>query len=136
MFPVILKPDPDLNTRKLNICPFVVEMAQAQEKESVDYDEILDKVGHFGKFQKIILLLLSCCSAAGGLVVVVFPFTAYQQEYRWEGRASLNTLEDCLYLFSVVDAQLSCVRGTAPATDCLPGTQITSLIVRQDAGTP
>ena len=58
--------------------------AQAQEKQSVDYDEILDQVGHFGKFQKIILLLLSCCSAAGGLVVVVFPFTAYQQEYRWE----------------------------------------------------
>ena len=58
-------------------------MAQALEKQGVDYDEILSKVGHFGTFQKIILFLLCCCSAAGGLVVVVFPFTAYQQEYRW-----------------------------------------------------
>ena len=59
-------------------------MAQALEKQGVDYDEILSNVGHFGTFQKIILFLLSFCSAAGGLVVVVFPFTAYQQEYRWE----------------------------------------------------
>ena len=57
--------------------------AQVEEKPSVDYDEILSKVGHFGTFQRLILFLLSCCSAAGGLVVVVFPFTAYQQEYRW-----------------------------------------------------
>ena len=57
---------------------------QGEETESVDYDEILSKVGHFGIFQKTTLFLLSCCSAAGGLVVVVFPFTAYQQQYRWE----------------------------------------------------
>ena len=56
--------------------------ARVEEPERVDYDEILSKVGHFGTFQKIILFLLSCCSAAGGLVVVVFPFTAYQQQYR------------------------------------------------------
>ena len=53
-----------------------------QSTESADYEEILHEVGDFGKFQKIILLLLSCLSAAGGLVVVVFPFTAYQPDYR------------------------------------------------------
>ena len=114
-------------------------MAQAQEKQSVDYDEILDKVGHFGKFQKIILFLLSCCSAAGGLVVVVFPFTAYQQEYRWEAQSEHHLWRIVfiyVLLLFVVDAQLSGVRGIAPAMACLHGTQITSLIVRRGAGTP
>ena len=64
---------------------------QVEEKQSVDYDEILSKVGHFGTFQTMILFLLSCCSAAGGLVVVVFPFTAYQQQYRWEVETSHST---------------------------------------------
>ena len=63
--------------------------AQVEEKPGVDYEEILGKVGHFGNFQKLILFLLSCCSAAGGLVIMVFPFTAYQQQYRWVWRVTL-----------------------------------------------
>ena len=54
-----------------------------KERRSGDYDQILSRIGDFGKFQKLILVLLSCLSAAGGLVVVVFPFTAYQINYRW-----------------------------------------------------
>ena len=76
-------------------------MAQALEKQGVDYDEILSKVGHFGTFQKIILFLLSFCSAAGGLVVVVFPFTAYQQQYRWQPETIIHTYKHrfimCMY---------------------------------------
>ena len=49
---------------------------------SLDYDVILQHVGHFGPHQLRTLLLLSCTAAVGGLTVVVFPFTGYVPNYR------------------------------------------------------
>ena len=48
----------------------------------LDYDVILQHVGHFGPHQWWTLLLLSCTAAVGGLAVVVFPFTGYVPNYR------------------------------------------------------
>ena len=74
--PSLLQP-----STQTELCLSNLAMNEDTEK-SGDYEEILQKVGEFGKFQKMILVLLSCVSAAGGLVVVVFPFTAYQPNYR------------------------------------------------------
>ena len=42
---------------------------------SLDYDEVLEYIGQFGRFQKKIFFWLSFISAAAGLAVVVFAFT-------------------------------------------------------------
>ena len=41
----------------------------------MDYDEVLEYIGQFGRFQKKIFFWLSFISAAAGLAVVVFAFT-------------------------------------------------------------
>ena len=47
-----------------------------------DYDDVLDNIGQFGRFQKKVLFFLSLVSAAGGLAIVVFVFTGFEQNYR------------------------------------------------------
>ena len=42
---------------------------------TLDYDEVLEYIGQFGRFQKKIFFWLSFISAAAGLAVVVFAFT-------------------------------------------------------------
>lgn len=53
-----------------------------RDKADLNYDEVLDYIGQFGRFQSRIFLLLSLVSAAAGLAVVVFAFTAYEPLYR------------------------------------------------------
>jgi len=52
------------------------------ENKKLDYDEALEYIGQFGKFQRRIFFWLWLVSAAGGLAVVVFGFTAYNPKYR------------------------------------------------------
>ena len=53
-----------------------------RDKAELNYDEVLDYIGQFGRFQRKIFLLLSLVSAAAGLAVVVFAFTAFEPQYR------------------------------------------------------
>lgn len=49
---------------------------------TLDYDEVLEYIGQFGRFQKKIFFWLSFISAAAGLAVVVFAFTGFETNYR------------------------------------------------------
>ena len=52
------------------------------QKVGLNYDEVMDYIGQFGRFQRKIFLWLSLVSAAAGLAVVVFAFTAFVPKYR------------------------------------------------------
>ena len=52
------------------------------QKVGLNYDEVMDYIGQFGRFQRRIFLWLSLVSAAAGLAVVVFAFTAFTPKYR------------------------------------------------------
>ena len=49
--------------------------------EKVDFDTILEQIGHFGKWQKQIFFYLCFTSFAAGLLVVVYTFTAFNTPY-------------------------------------------------------
>jgi len=52
---------------------------------ALDYDEVLEYSGQFGKYQKWIFFLLCLVSAAAGLAVNVFKFTGLEPKYRCRG---------------------------------------------------
>ena len=52
------------------------------QKVGLNYDEVMDYIGQFGRFQRKIFLWPSLVSAAAGLAVVVFAFTAFVPKYR------------------------------------------------------
>ena len=52
------------------------------QKLGLNYDEVMDYIGQFGRFQRRIFLWLSLVSGAAGLAVVVFAFTAFTPSYR------------------------------------------------------
>lgn len=59
-----------------------VVMGDSDRGVALDYDEVLEYIGQFGKYQRKIFFWLWLVSAAGGLAVVVFGFTAYVPKYR------------------------------------------------------
>ena len=52
------------------------------QKVDLNYDEVMEYIGQFGRFQRKIFLWLSLVSGAAGLAVVVFAFTAFTPSYR------------------------------------------------------
>ena len=46
-----------------------------KDKAAMDFDEILNYTGHFGRYQKIRILLLMLGPACGGIAVTSFLFT-------------------------------------------------------------
>jgi len=57
-------------------------MGSQGKTSALNYDEVLDYIGQFGKYQRRIFFLLWLVSAAGGLAVVVFAFTGLKPNYR------------------------------------------------------
>ena len=68
------------------------------QKVGLNYDEVMDYIGQFGRFQRKIFLWLSLVSAAAGLAVVVFAFTAFVPKYR---QGSIFFLKTNKHLFLV-----------------------------------
>ena len=50
-------------------------MTQKNDVSELNYDEVLDYIGQFGRFQKRTFFLLCLVAAAGGIAVMVFAFT-------------------------------------------------------------
>jgi len=57
-------------------------MTAKTDSPPLEYDEVLDHIGQFGRAQWNIFLLLSLVSATSGLAVVVFAFTGLTPNYR------------------------------------------------------
>ena len=76
--------------------------------EVLDYDGVLQYIGQFGRFQKMVFFLLWLTSAAGGLAVVVFSFTG----------------ESNCYLYQYTDSQVFIFQATSRtiAVGCRPVT--------------
>ena len=45
------------------------------KSETMDFDQILQQVGHFGKYQKLRILFLMLGPLCGGIAVTSFIFT-------------------------------------------------------------
>ena len=66
------------------------------QKVGLNYDEVMDYIGQFGRFQRKIFLWLSLVSAAAGLAVVVFAFTAFVPKYR-QGSIKYSSQNICIF---------------------------------------
>jgi len=57
-------------------------MTQKNDVSELNFDEVLDYIGQFGRFQKRTFFLLCLVAAAGGIAVMVFAFTGLEPNYR------------------------------------------------------
>ena len=51
---------------------------EGESEKILDYDELVEEIGEFGLFQKIVCLLLWFPAAAGGIHVLMYSFTGLE----------------------------------------------------------
>ena len=65
----------------------------------MDVDEVLERIGGWGRYQKVVYLLAALPSIASGIVTMAYSWTAFFMEHRY--------------------SRLSTATGWCPGTNCL-----------------